>query len=143
MRSHILSLNSILLCAIFTLFIVKQEAEAFFFGSRNPRQRASECIYCPQRQTLACTGITGPPLQVTRSQANCLTNYCLSSVLGGGQGGAAVPVSTGRKRRHSPEPSNLFAQQISVDTTVLFRENSYRSSNEINRDLLLNGRDHG
>lgn len=62
---------------------------------------------------------------------------------GGGQGGAAVPVSTGRKRRHSPEPSNLFAQQISVDTTVLFRENSYRSSNEINRDLLLNGRDHG
>ncbi|XP_022655428.1 uncharacterized protein LOC111248014 isoform X3 [Varroa destructor] len=98
MRSHILSLNSILLCAIFTLFIVKQEAEAFFFGSRNPRQRAivyyvclnydaidstqaSECIYCPQRQTLACTGITGPPLQVTRSQANCLTNYCLSSVL--------------------------------------------------------------
>ncbi|XP_003736990.1 uncharacterized protein LOC100900370 [Galendromus occidentalis] len=127
-----------LLAVLFVIGTILR-TECFLFGTRsNARQRnvvyyvclnyeavdstqASECVYCPQRQTVACTGISGPPLQVTRTQATCLTTYCSSGVLGqNALNGNAVPVS--QRRRRDAEPAGSITALQDIESTVLLND---------------------
>ncbi|XP_022654937.1 uncharacterized protein LOC111259770 [Varroa jacobsoni] len=42
----------------------------------NTENATTSCFYCTPQQSTACTGLQGPPQQVTEVQAACLLQYC-------------------------------------------------------------------